>query len=47
MYKMRNRLIHGYFTVEPVLVRDTMITDIPVLSNQLTAILRDTFPSSP
>ena len=38
MYKMRNRLIHGYFKVEPVLVWDTMVTDIPDLFEKISVI---------
>lgn len=38
---MRNRLIHGYFTVNPDMVWKTVIDDIPVLINQLEELIEN------
>jgi uncharacterized protein with HEPN domain len=35
---MRNRLIHGYITVNYAVVWDTINTDLPVFEQQITAI---------
>jgi uncharacterized protein with HEPN domain len=37
---MRDRLIHGYFGVDYDLVWDVVMTKVPVLRDQLDAVLR-------
>ena len=38
---MRNRLIHGYFTVNLTIVWNTVKTDLPLLEEQARAMLLD------
>ena len=38
---MRNRLIHGYFTVDLSIVWNTVQTDMPILEQQARAMLSD------
>lgn len=40
MARMRDRLIHHYFGVDYSIVWDTVAEDIPVLKNQVLAILK-------
>ncbi len=39
MSGMRNRLIHGYFDVEPRLVWETVVTELPFLIEQVQAVI--------
>jgi len=39
MTATRNRLIHGYFDVEPRLVWETVVTDLPVLIKRVQAVI--------
>jgi uncharacterized protein with HEPN domain len=39
MAGMRNRLIHGYFDVDPTLVWETVTRDLPPLINQLEKVI--------
>jgi uncharacterized protein with HEPN domain len=41
MSDMRNRLIHGYFDVEPRLVWETLLADLPPLVEKLQAALKN------
>ena len=36
---MRNRLIHGYFDIDPDTVWDTTVLDLPPLIERLSALL--------
>jgi uncharacterized protein with HEPN domain len=38
---MRNRLVHVYFEVDPRLVWDTLLNDIPSLRGTLKSLLQD------
>lgn len=40
--KMRHVLVHGYYTISPVKVWETVQEDLPVLKEQLTALLEET-----
>lgn len=37
--KMRHILVHGYYTISPEKVWDTIKEDLPVLKNQILALL--------
>jgi uncharacterized protein with HEPN domain len=37
---MRNRLIHGYDTINPNIVWDTAVTDVPALRETVSAMLK-------
>ncbi len=39
MSAMRNHLIHGYFDVEPRLVWETVVADLPMLIEQVQAAI--------
>jgi len=39
MSGMRNRLIHGYFDVEPRLVWETVVEDLPPLVRRVEAVI--------
>lgn len=39
MSGMRNRLIHGYYDINPDIVRKTVTEDLPVLIKQLEKAL--------
>ena len=39
--KMRHVLVHGYYTISPEKVWDTVHEDLPVLKQQLTALLEE------
>jgi uncharacterized protein with HEPN domain len=41
MRDMRNRLIHIYFEIDHAIVWETIQKDLPVLGEQLKALLRD------
>lgn len=43
---MRDRLIHGYFGVNPVIVWDTCTRFLPPLIDQLERILQEEFPDA-
>jgi len=38
---MRNRLIHGYFDVEPRLVWQTLVTDLPALIEKVQSAFKN------
>lgn len=38
---MRNRIIHGYDTVDDTVVWNVLITSIPVLKEEVAALLND------
>jgi uncharacterized protein with HEPN domain len=38
---MRHVLVHGYYTISPEKVWDTVHEDLPVLKQQLTALLEE------
>lgn len=38
---MRNRLIHGYFDIDPETVWDTVVTDVPPLIPLLESLLTE------
>lgn len=44
MIAMRNRLIHGYEVVKADIVWDTLVQDLPILVEQLRAILAGSTP---
>ena len=44
MIGMRNRLIHGYDSVDPDILWDTVTVDLPNLAQQLRAVLRQHAP---
>ena len=44
MIGMRNRLIHGYDSVDPDILWDTVTGDLPNLAQQLRAVLRQHAP---
>ena len=37
-YEMRNTLAHGYFTVDPAIVWQTIQNDLPALQRQVSAL---------
>lgn len=39
--KMRHVLVHGYYTISPAKVWETVQEDLPVLKEQLTALLAE------
>ena len=39
--KMRHVLVHGYYTISPEKVWDTVHEDLPVLKQQLIALLEE------
>ncbi|MFN0171925.1 MAG: DUF86 domain-containing protein [Bryobacteraceae bacterium] len=39
--RMRNRLIHGYFDIDPETVWDTVVTDVPPLIPLLESLLTE------
>ena len=39
--KMRHVLVHGYYTISPEKVWDTVHEDLPVLKQQLTVLLEE------
>ena len=41
MRGIRNRLVHGYFSVDPRLIWDTILNDLPELARSLSAILTE------
>jgi len=41
MSDMRNRLIHGYFDVEPRLVWQTLVTDLPALIEKVQSAFKN------
>lgn len=41
MKGMRNRLVHGYATVSPAVVRATVEEDLPVLEEKFVALIDD------
>ena len=40
MRGMRNRIVHAYFSIDPQLVWDTIHNDLPILANNLKAMLQ-------
>ena len=42
MYLMRNRISHGYFSVDPAVVWQTIVRDLPVLKEQIARIREQT-----
>ena len=44
---MRDRLIHGYFGVDYVLVWDTIESDIPEIISSISQILNNNEPNKP
>jgi uncharacterized protein with HEPN domain len=47
IYGMRNRVIHGYASVDPKVVWETVQLDVPELRKQLAVLLREIDPSCP
>jgi uncharacterized protein with HEPN domain len=45
MRTMRNKLIHDYFDVDLDIVWSTVQQDLPVLANQIRALLSATMPT--
>jgi len=41
MKAMRNRLVHGYFSVDPQIVWDTVQNDLPPLIEPLSKLLQN------
>jgi uncharacterized protein with HEPN domain len=41
----RNRLIHGYWSVDPILVWDVVTKDLPVLKGGVERLLNESFGS--
>jgi uncharacterized protein with HEPN domain len=39
VYGMRNRVIHGYSSVNPTVVWDSVVNDVPALRGQICKIL--------
>ena len=39
VYLMRNRLAHGYFSIDIALVWNAVVTDIPALRKQIEAVI--------
>ena len=39
--KMRHVLVHGYYTISPEKVWETVQEDLPVLKKQITSLLKD------
>lgn len=42
MYLMRNRVSHGYFSVDAGVIWQTIVRDLPVLKQQIAAIREQT-----
>jgi uncharacterized protein with HEPN domain len=43
---MRNRVVHGYFSLDPVVVWQIATIHTPILREQAAGILREEFPDS-
>lgn len=43
----RNRLIHGYWSVDLLLVWDVIQNDLPTLKREVARLLRSSMPGSP
>jgi uncharacterized protein with HEPN domain len=41
MYGMRNRVVHDYFEIDLEVVWHTVQRDLPLLREQITALLKD------
>ena len=41
MEKMRHVLVHGYYTISPKKVWETVQEDLPILKKQLTDLLKE------
>ena len=41
MIGMRNRLIHAYFDINPLIVWSTILSDLPALIAQLESLLAE------
>ena len=44
VYGMRNRVIHGYSSVNPSVVWDSVRVDVPELRNQIAQVLKELDP---
>jgi uncharacterized protein with HEPN domain len=42
MIGMRNRLVHGYFDINPSILWNTVLADLPALIKQLESVLAET-----
>lgn len=42
----RNRIVHGYFSLDPVVVWQIATIDTPILREQVAGILREEYPDS-
>jgi uncharacterized protein with HEPN domain len=40
VYGMRNRVIHGYSSVNPIVVWDSVVSDVPALLKQIAEVLK-------
>jgi uncharacterized protein with HEPN domain len=43
---LRNRIVHGYFSLDDALIWEISVTQTPALRRQVAAILRAEFPET-